>query len=187
MGKFTVMADVGLLLVRYLTQELVPELIQDPGGIGLRNPGDKGDVSLGIHLYDIRESEEIRESGMVSTGVESQRFPPVYLSLYYMITAYSGSDAKFRSLQEQRILGKALQVFHDNPLIPAHEVGQNMGGLDLRIQFLNLTMEEKLQIWGNNGTPYQTSLFYRVSPVELESGRTKRISRVTDIDVRIEE
>lgn len=187
MGKFTVIADVGLLLVKYLSQELVPELIQDPNGIGLRNPADKGDVSLGIHLYDIRESEEVRESGMVNTGVEEQRFPPVYLSLYYMITAYSGSDTKFRSLQEQRILGKTMQVFHDHPLIPAHQVGQNMAGLDLRIQLLDLSMEEKLQIWGNGGAPYQTSLFYKVAPVELESSRVRRVSRVTDIEMRIEE
>ncbi len=186
MGKYTVIADVGQELVNCLVRELVPELIPDANGIGLRSPAEKGDVSLGIHLYDIRESAEIRESGMVSASLETQNFPPAYLSLYYMITAYSGSDVKFRSLQEQRILGKAMQVLHDNPLIPAHEIGQNLAGLDLRIQFLDLSMEEKLQIWGS-GSSYQTSLFYRISPVELESSKTRRVSRVKEIKIGIKE
>lgn len=186
MGKYTVIADVGQELVNCLVRGLVPDLIPDANGIGLRSPAEKGDVSLGLHLYDIRESAEIREAGMISAGLETQNFPSAYLSLYYMITAYSGSDVKFRSLQEQRILGKAMQVFHDNPIIPAHEIGQNLAGLDLRIQFLDLSMEEKLQIWGN-GSSYQTSLFYRVSPVELESSKTRRVSRVKEIEIGIKE
>lgn len=184
MGSYSVIAEVGTQLVNCLVRGLVPELVQDPNGIGLRHPADKGDVSLGLFLYDIRESSEIRESGMINAGLDTRRFPPVYLSLYYMITAYSGSDVKFRSLQEQRMLGRTMQVFHDDPLLSADYGGTAQP--QLHVQLLDLSIEEKLQIWGNNnGTPYRTSLFYRVSPVALESAKTKRISRVADIDVRL--
>lgn len=186
MGNYAVIADVGTILVDILRHGLVPELISDQHGIDLASPADKGDLSLGIWLYDIRESDEIRVSGMIGGGLTRQKFPPLYLNLYVMLTAYSGSDLKFRAVQEQRILGRVMQVLHDNPVIPAHTAGGS-SGIDLRIDQMNLDIHDQREIWNVTDMPYKTSLFYRISPVELESEKTKRISRVTDIDMTIEE
>lgn len=187
MGKYTVIAEVGTRLKDILAQGLVPELIQDENGVGLCSPAEKGDFVLGIHLYDIRENSDVRMQGMIERGVKVQKFPSVFLSLYYMITAYSASDVKFRSIQEQRILGKSMQLLSDHMVIPVKEVGAGLGGMDLRIDLLDMTIEEKMKIWNDNSRPYRTSLFYRVAPVELESMKTKRITRVTEIDVTLQE
>lgn len=187
MGKYTVIAEVGTRLKDILAQGLVPELIQDENGVGLCSPAEKGDFVLGIHLYDIRENSDVRMQGMIERGVKEQKFPSVFLSLYYMITAYSASDVKFRSIQEQRILGKSMQLLSDHMVIPVKEVGAGLGGMDLRIDLLDMTIEEKMKIWNDNSRPYRTSLFYRVAPVELESMKTKRITRVTEIDVTLQE
>ena len=56
MGRHTIIADTGKRLVEILQEALVPGLIQNAAEIGLRSPEDRGDVSLGLFLYDVRLS-----------------------------------------------------------------------------------------------------------------------------------
>lgn len=181
MGSYSVIADTGEKLVELLRGGMVPELVADPHGIGLASPSDRGDLSLGLWIYDIRESEEIRVSGMQSQGLDRQKYPPMYLTLYMMLTAYSSSDIKFRAEQEQRLLGKAMQIFYDNSVLPVS------AGIDMRIEKINPEIHEQREIWNAPDVPYRTSVFYRITPVELESEKSRRVRRVTSIDMTVEE
>ena len=187
MGKYSSIADISEILTDILVSGLSPELIQDSNAVMLCSPDDRGDAALGIWLYDVKESSEVRVNGMVDRGLREQAYPPAYLSLYYMITAYSSSDLKFRAAQEQRILGRAMQVLRDHNVIPAHTAGQGQSGLDVRIELLDLEVREQREIWNGGEQAYRTSLFYRVSPVELESEKKRQISRVRSIEIGIEE
>lgn len=187
MGRYTVIAETGQKLQEILTDSLVPELIQDKNGIGLCGPDDRGDYSLGIYLYDIRENGELKVNGMIGNGLREQKYPPMTLSLYYMLTAYSSSDVKFRAIQEHRVMGRAMQALYDNSVVPAESLGNEGGGMDIRIEFLDLETEEKMKIWNDASKPYKTSVCYRVTPVELESTRRKEIRRVTEISLQFEE
>lgn len=181
MTGYTAIADTSELLITLLRRELVPEVIRNANEIGLRSPGEHGDVSLGLFLYDIQICEELQQRGMIDTRMDRQAYPPVYLNLFYMITAYSGGDPKFRMVREERILGGVIQTFHNHTLIRA---GEDPGGAgpDLHVQLLRLSMEEKAGIWNLQDTAYQLSLFYRVSPVAIESGRERDVSRVMETD-----
>lgn len=189
MANFSIVADVGEGLIRLLRAEMVPDLISNSEGIGLCSPADRGDMSLGLHLYDIRESEEIVGEGMRLAGEAAQRFPSRFLSLYYMVTAYSASDIKFRAAQEQRILGKVFQVFMDHPVLDEEYLGD--GGkrmaYPVRLELLKLENEEKVKLWNFPDTAYKLSLFYRVSPIELESTRLKKAARVVSAEFAAEE
>lgn len=187
MARYTAIAETGAMLARILREGMVPELIANGDAIGLCSPADRGDITLGIYLYDIRENEEIRVSGMLNTGVNTQKNPPVYLSLYYMITAYSASDVKFRSAEEHRLLGRALQILHDRNRIPMAEIGEGLTGIDLQIMLQNLTLEDKFKIWNMRDVQFRPSLFYKVSPVEVESTRERGIRRVTELTFEIRE
>lgn len=179
MAGYTAIAETGSALVKILQEAVVPDLVPNENGVGLCSPLDKGDTALGVYLYDVRENEEIRVSGMLNTQLDRQQYPSVYLSLYYMITAYSNSDLKFRASEEQRLLGRALQALHDRNSIPVWELGAG-SGISLRIELQNLQLEDKLKIWNMPEVPFRPSLFYKVSPVEVESTRTRKISRVTE-------
>lgn len=184
MSNYTVIADVGEAFAEMLRSRLVPDLIPNRSGVALRSPGDKEDIQLGIFLYDVRESEEIRRAGMGSVGASRQSYPPIYLNLYYMITAYSKGDIKFRMSQEQKILGAVLQQLHDNSFIEARQFGEKDGdAFHLQIELLRMDMDEKNKIWNFGGVPYKLSLFYKISPVVLDSARTREISRVNSFDV----
>lgn len=179
-----ILAEVGRSLAGILRKGLVPELIRGPEEILLCHPGDHGDAALGICLYDIGENREAAEPGMVLYGSELYQ-PPKYLDLYYMITAYADSELRYRAETEQRVLGRVMQIFYDIPVLDADTLKpsgkEQVDGRDLRIQFLNLTSEEKRDIWNLSGTPYQLSLFYRITPVELVSKvsvKTKPVSQI---------
>ena len=185
MGKYTIIADTGNCLVERLRGALVPDLIQNAGEIGLRSPEDRGDTVLGLFLYDIRPSEEVYQKREEVTNDRIAK-PPVFLSLSYMITAYSQGDIQYRLPQDERILGRVIQYFHDNPIIPLEEVdARRMSGTELHIQMLKLDEDEKSRIWSFPNVGNRLSLFYRVSPVAIDSEISRKVTRVTDLDINV--
>lgn len=185
MGRYTIIADTGNCLVERLRGVLVPDLIQNVGEIGLRSPEDRGDTSLGLFLYDIKPSEEVYQKRAVVTNDRISK-PPMFLSLSYMITAYAQGDVQYRLLQEERILGRVIQYFYDNPIIPLEEVDPQMtGGTELHIQMLNPDVDEKSRIWSFPNVGNRLSLFYKVSPVAIDSEISRKVTRVTDLDINV--
>lgn len=183
MGTYHVLGETSQKIADILGHSLVPELLPDSSAIGVCTPYDRGDFSLTIHLYDLRENGDLRSSTMIDQGQRGQKYPSAVLDLYYMITAFSVSDLKFRSEEEQKLLGKVMQTFWDAPTWEAGGLGNETTQSPLQIQFLNLDLDEKMKIWSDHSKPYRPSLFYRVSPVEVESTRTRTISRVKEFKV----
>lgn len=188
MGSYTIIADAGNALVKLLRREMVPNIILNDDGIGLASPADKGDLTLCIHLYDVSESEEYRMSGMISDGVDRQKYPPTYLTLSYLITAFSASDVKFRSEEEQRILGKVIQALRDYPVLDSDtmEFVAGSGRDGIRMEIKKIEMEEKLKVWTFPNLAQKLSLFYKMGPLPLESAKTKDIKRVRGMEFRTE-
>jgi hypothetical protein len=181
--------DVDNALLNLLRANLAPDIIQNPDAIGLCSPDEKGDMLLGLHLYDIRENEEVRATDKINIDAARQRYPSAYITLCYMVTAYSNADIKFRAGEDHKILNKVWQVFHDHALLDAStlEPTTKAAEMDLRIRVADLSLEEKQRLWNFPNHPYRASLFYRIAPVEVESGRTKAVSRVVGVDIDIAE
>lgn len=184
-ADYTVISAVGLGIAGCLRMHMVPGMLSGEEDIGLCTPAEHGNIRLGICLYDMKESEEIRVNGMQPLDEEHLQYPPMYLSLYYMITAYSDSDLRFRAEEEQRILGMAMQVLYDNPILDGDTMLPAEGDVesesDLHLEYLNLPLNKKNEVWTAMGTQSRLSLFYRAAPVKLESGKKKKISRVKEI------
>jgi hypothetical protein len=189
MAKHMGILEVGSALVELLRANLTPDIIQSPDAIGLCSPDDKGDIILGLHLYDIRESEEIRVNEMQNIDVRNQKYPSTYLTLSYMITAYSTADVKFRAGEDHKILGKVVQVFHDNVVLNPGTLKpvEKAGEFTLRIRMANLEVEAKQRLWNFPNNASRVSLFYRVGPVEVESDRIKGVQRVVQADWTVRE
>lgn len=187
MGRYTIISEISQKIVDLLCEGMVPDIITDKNGIGLCGPDEKGDFSVGVYLYNIEENYDFKQSGMINVNYKEQKFPPLVLSLYYMITAYSSSDIKFRAIQEQRILGRVMQILADNSIINGSDFGNDVMGADIRIELLNLSIDEKIKLWNDNTKPYKTSICYKITPVELESTKGRRISRVTEFTVKLQD
>lgn len=186
MGRYTIIAEIDEYLVKLLAEDLAPELLPDKNAVGLCAPEEHGDLTVGIYLYDIQENETLRVSGMVNHSFQEQAFPPTYLSLYYMITVWASSDIRFRAIEEHRLLGRILQLLKDHNLWEAERFG-NEGTPNIRVEYLDLTPEDKAKVWNHPSVPYRTSLFFRVAPVSLDSARTRAVNRVTDVEMQVRE
>lgn len=189
MGKYTVIADVGMAIVKLLRTHLGPEIIQSQDSIGICTPDDPGDMTLGVYLYDIRENDDYRNSSMIDAGISKQKYPSKYLTLCYMITAYSNGDVKYKSIEEQKILGKVAQVLSDYNTLEENimESTDKKNSFSVLIELNNLSAEEKIKLWTAPNKAYKLSLFYKVAPIELESERIKNVRRVSDISITIKE
>lgn len=179
MTAYTVIADVSAAIRERLAVRLVPEFVISPEGVALCSPGDRGDTAVGIFLYDIQESDVIRQNRMIDVGDERQQYPSMYLSLYYMITVYPTGERRYRMGQEERILGLIAQYFHD---YPAAGEGSNPARLELQ----SVSTEDKLKLWNYPGEAYRVSLFYKAAPVEVASARFREVSRVRERRVSVE-
>lgn len=181
--SYTRIAEAGNALVELLRQHLAPEVVKRPEKIGLLHPSDRGDYKVGVWLYDICECGELQSHTMITIDSRRQKYPSCYIRLFYMITAYSGSDVRYRAAEEQEILGKIIQVLRE------HSVLEGLCGMgeDMRcsLSLQNLPMEDKTRIFNVPNQAYRTSLFYEMGPVEIESERLREVTRVVDTQYEI--
>lgn len=184
---YTALTEIGNALVDLLRREMVPATLQNQDHIGLCAPDERGDFEIGLYLYDIRPSEEVQAYEMSQVSMNVQKYPPLYVDVMYMVTAYSNGDIQYRAQEEQRLLGRVLQVFHDYPVLDESAVDLQPEDVDIGIELQRLSSEEKMRVWTVPNQAYKTSLFYKVGPVAIESTRSKRTARVTDVSVTMEE
>ncbi len=187
MGNYTVIADVSRSILELLKKNLVPEPIKKAENIGVCAPNDRGTHILGIYLYDIDENPESRSMERVILDKEHYKDPPMSLNLYYMLFAYSDTDLNTRAIDEQRILGKAIQKLNEDAQIAKEYL---MGTLKeneelIPIHMINMSLEEKVRIWSLFNQPYRISTFYKVGPIFLESDKIKTLKRVQKADISV--
>lgn len=182
--SYGIIADIDQTLLALLRENLVPEVVGKKDSICICTPQDKGDAAVTICLYDVRKSKEVTASGMVNLGAEHQAYPSLFLNLYYMITVWLESDVKFRAISEHQIMGRIMQIIHDTPILMEDGAGQIY---KIKIELDHPEPEEKSKIAGSSDLSQKLLLFYKVYPVEIESGRTKKVNRVANVDYSVDE
>ena len=169
MAKYTIISDVGQAITNILREKLTPEPIDKAEKIGICEPKDRGEYIVGIHPYDIKEdlTSQKREPIHLPDGREQD--PPSMIELYYMISVSSKAQIELKSAEESRIIGKVIQVFKDNQVIPQDYLPDDSKIEKIPISMIPLEMEEKVKIWTMFGESYKLSVFYLVGPVAIES------------------
>ena len=90
--------------------------------------------------------------------------------LYYVLTAYAASDPQTGAADAHAILGDAMRVLYEHPVIPDADLE---GDLDdaheqLRVMQVALDSEELGRIWATFDAPYRLSAMYEISVVQLD-------------------
>jgi hypothetical protein len=109
--------------------------------------------------------------GQVMPGEDGR--PPLPLTLYYLLTAYAQDDDE---IVGHRMLGRAISVLHDHPVLGAQEIKAALAESDLdqqieriRITPQPLTVEEMSKLWTTFQTQYRISAAYQICVVLIES------------------
>jgi hypothetical protein len=151
------------------------------GNVTARPPDrarDTGD-QLNLFLYHAEIDAAWRNQdmpGQVKPG-ETGR-PPLPLTLFYILTAFSDDP---EDMQSHSLLGRAMRVLHDHPVLSRADIAGSWTGSDLedqiervRITFQPLSVDELFKLWGAFQTHYRTSVAYQVSVVLIESARSSK-------------
>jgi hypothetical protein len=106
--------------------------------------------------------------------------PPLALDLFYLLTAYERDDGD-PSVIAHRLLGRAMRVLHDHPLLGADEIRAALPNNDLadqieriRITPQSMSVEEFSKLWTTFQVGYRISAAYQVSVVLIDSTRFSR-------------
>lgn len=197
MPGYGAIADVGETLVELL-RDGVRDVVGDDAVV-LASPETvgSGDGSrLTVYLYQVTQNDHARNDSPRGVDGTSDGGDPLVLDLYYLLTAHPpkpgggngppggggppgddesdppGTDWTSRTRTQHRVLGRAMQVLHDNPVLR----GSDLVGLDsdteLRVSLGSPAPESVSAVWATfPETPFQPSVSYQVSPVEIESTR----------------
>jgi len=102
--------------------------------------------------------------------------PPLALTLHYMLTAYGDDNGFDDEAMSHRVLGAAMSVLHDNPLIRSDSIPNEFFDTGLAFQFdrlritpIVLPMDEMSKLWTALQTNYRVSAGYEVSVVLIDS------------------
>jgi hypothetical protein len=131
---------------------------------------------LNLFLYQTQPNAAWRNMELPGTarpGETSQ--PPLPLDLYYLITAYGPEND---GVIGHRLLGRAMSVLHDHPVLGAEEIRTALPGNDLhdqiervRIVPYTMSLDDLTKLWTAFQTGYRISTAYHVSVVLIESRR----------------
>ncbi len=153
MSDYTAIADVGDTLVELLRgnmQNLIPV-----DSIALVSPGEiegKDNIRLSLFLYQVNENIHLKNREMENLGASRLKAPPLALDLYYMLTSYPSpgiQDRTERTEEEHSILGRAMQVLYDNPLLTGSALMGSLPAHDTKLHVIasSMSLDDMSKIW----------------------------------------
>jgi hypothetical protein len=131
---------------------------------------------INLFLYQVLPNAAWRNMDIpqrVRSGETST--PPLALNLYYMLTAYGENND---DVLGHRLLGPAMRILYDHPLLGSEEIAAALGSLNselqnqverVRITLQPLSVEEIFRLWSGFQTQYRVSVAYEVAVVLIES------------------
>ncbi|WP_336364711.1 DUF4255 domain-containing protein [Halalkalicoccus salilacus] len=180
-------------LVQLLRDRMGP-LLTAPREVAATSPSEAGNgdtYRLTFFLYRVAQNSHLANAKRQPIGTDVVTRPPLALDLYYLLTAYPFGEEGDRIVNQQRVLGRAVQVLADNTVLEGNDLeGSLADRWKLHVSMNTLSDEssdEVLSIWNTfNETPYQPSVSYLVTPVPIDSTDEIPVDRVKEREVHYE-
>lgn len=134
---------------------------------------------VNLYLYHTEYDPAWRNTDLPRQGRPGETQPPVMpLNLHYLITVYAEND---NELIGQVLLGNAMRVLHDHPVLDRSEIETALAEAELdaqvervRVTALPYRVEELTAIWSGFQSEYRLSAGYKVGVLLIESTRAPR-------------
>jgi hypothetical protein len=147
--------------------------------VTLTSPSEMSDASLeglSLWLYEVRRDEQLLNAPPRRVRPDQIELTPLPLRLHYLATPIinnggTPSDPDTGPREEQLILGKVLQLFHTHPRLAGVDLRDTLIGssAELAVRLESLPLEDVARVWWALQRPYQLSVCYEVTLVEISA------------------
>lgn len=177
------MSAAVIAQVTHALKELLRANLDNQVSVTLLQPSDTlSGNSLNLYLYRVAENAQLKNTAWAGDRRHAAAATPALaLDLYYLLTPFATPpDAHTAMLpQAHTLLGQAMQVFHEQPVLnDVHTAAfdfDTLTGIDaLRdsfgkviIRLQPISLEELSKLWGMFTQPYRLSVVYQVSLVQI--------------------
>jgi hypothetical protein len=131
-----------------------------------------GDQRVNLFLYKVQENSILKNMDWQVNKNDSTRLipSPLSLNLYYLMTAYALNDPQTGNCTAHSILGEAMRVFYEKPIIPDDYLANDLKATkeQIKITLNSMDMEELSTVWSTFTKPYRLSVLYEVTGVQLD-------------------
>jgi hypothetical protein len=146
------------------------------------------DRRINLFLYKIQESAALKNlDWQVKRGEPTQLVPPpLSLTLFYLMTPYAPNLEDTGNATAHAILGEAMRVFAEHPIVPQTYLDRELLDATEYIQIMlnTLDLEELSRVWSTFSRPFRLSVLYEVSVVQLDmAGERPMAKRAQRVDV----
>ncbi len=185
MADYTALVEAGAALVELLRDNLTPEPIGNRELISLCSPHESENNQLTLYLYQVEEDTQGAESGYYQVSQNVERLRPARYNLRFLVTAHSKAPTQLREADQYRMVGAALQVLKDHPVIDAKYLTGSLAEQNavVRVVLEKTNQDQLLKIWNNTSSTYKLSFVVLLTGVEIDSRRERRFTRVTDVAI----
>ena len=180
MSDYTVLNDVSATLKQVLADNI--DSLVSSSEIVFQSPTEIKDNTaapmLSVFLFKAEENTYLKNRKMQHPDHNKLRPSPLPLTLYYLITPFARDRG-----QEQLIMGKVFQIFHDNPSFRGSLLKEGLEGSSqvFYVTLQPLSFEEMFQLWQSfTEKSFRLSACYKVTPVEIRSTRELDTTRVQE-------
>jgi hypothetical protein len=134
---------------------------------------------VNLYLYHTEYDPAWRNTDLPRRGRPGEVLPPVLpLNLHYLVTVYAEND---NELIGQVLLGTAMRVLHDHPVLSRSEIETALAEAELdaqvervRVTALPFKIEDLTAIWSGFQSEYRLSAGYKVGVLLIESSQAAR-------------
>ena len=192
---YTVLAATSATLRQMLVDSIAADI--GPSGlasfftgattVSLETPQEMQAASrqgLSVWLYRVaRDEQRLNDPPQVRTlpsGDVDVLPPPLPVRLHYLLTPITTASPD----REQRILGRALQLFHTYPIVSGAFLQAELAGTatELHVHLEALGLEEITRVWEALEGSYQLSVSYEVTLARIQvSSDPLRMSLVESV------
>jgi Pvc16 N-terminal domain len=178
---YTALRATSLTIVRHLERRFnadpeVSPLFGGGGGmiVSLNTPHEMTEANqegVSVWLYRIvRDEDRLNQPRPRPAPNEEQR-RPLPLRLHYLITPIGAADRVNAAETEHALIGKVLQVFHDQPALRGPDLEDDFVGTatELTLRLESLSLEETTRVYEALARSFQVCISYEVSVVTIVS------------------
>jgi hypothetical protein len=155
----------NLLLGQMQLNPAVPVTILAPDETG-------GDERINLFLYKIEENSFLKNEDWTVNPKNSAQLipPPLSLNLFYLMTPYAKNDPQTGNATAHEILGEAMRVFYENPVIPETFLDPDLQDAreQFKIIFNAIDPDELGRLWTTFAQPFRLSVRYQISTVQVD-------------------